>query len=126
MVGTGAADYTSKPGLSSMPGPSIPRQQCLRRSWSPRPRRIERQGWRGFGLPVFEHRVDNRPGLVDPVRTRKERLIALHGIVEQPFVGTGRAFDAKRQIIAEMHGHWTQTDVWPGLFGQKRVRNALV
>src|SRR5947208_1414708 len=31
-----------------------------------------------------------------------------------------------RELTAEMHGHRSQTDVGPRLFGQKRVHNPLV
>src|SRR5439155_5537126 len=111
--------------LASMPGSYISRQQSLGCLGSPRPGGINRQILPGFGLPVFDDRIDNRPGIVNPIRTGKECLITLHGIMEQPFIGTGRAFDPKRQIIAEMHGHRAQTDVWAWLFGQKSMHNAF-
>src|SRR5262245_25943815 len=109
-----------------MPSPSIPRQQNLGGLRSQRSGGIERELWPGFGLPMFDDRIDNGPSIVDPIRTSKERLITLHGIMEQPFIGTGRAFDRKGQIIAETHSHRAQTDVWTWLFGQKRVLNAFI
>src|SRR5438270_6192073 len=35
----------------------------------------------------------------------EERLIPLHGIVQQPFVGTRGTLDAKAEIITQMHGY---------------------
>src|SRR5215510_64664 len=100
-----------------MPSSSIAPQQMLGCSGSPRPSGIHRQLLYGFGVPVFADRIYNRPGIVDPIGTCKEYLITLHSVMEQPFIGTGRAVDPERQIIAETHGHRTQTDIWAWLFG---------
>src|SRR5712691_1279818 len=112
--------------LPHMPGSAISCHENLCCLGSPRTSRVERQVSGPLRFPVLAHGVDKRPGLVDPIRARKERLIALHGLVEQPFVGTRRVRNAKGQIIAKMHGHRTHADVWSRLFGQKGVHNALV
>src|SRR5215510_11210299 len=111
--------------LPHIPGSAITCDESLRGLGSPRASRVERQVLGPWRFPVCHHRVDKRPGLVDPIRARKERLIALHGIVKQPFVGTRRVGNAKGQIITKMHGDRTQADVWSRLFGQKGVHNTL-
>ena len=80
-----------------------------------------------LALPSMESqgRQATRPRKSNP-SAQRERLIALHGIVEQPFVGTRRVANTKGQIIAKMHSDRTQADVWSRLFGQKGVHNALV
>src|SRR5215468_11121293 len=93
--------------LSHIPGSAISCDESLRCPGPPRASRVERQVSDPWRFPVCNHRVDKRPDLVDPTRTGKERLITLHGIVEQAFVGARRLGNAKSQIITKMHGDRT-------------------
>src|SRR5262245_41507115 len=93
--------------LFCMPGTAIPCEQDLCCARAPRPSRVDREVWGGRLLPVLDHGIDNRPSPVDPIRACKERLVPLHGVVEQTFVGARWILNAKGQIIAEMHGDRT-------------------
>src|SRR5215470_14505168 len=67
--------------LPYMPGSAISCHESLRGLGSPRASRVERQLSSPLRFPVLIHGIDKRPGLIDPIRARKERWNALHGIV---------------------------------------------
>lgn len=78
--------------------------------------------WRG-GFPLLDDRIHDGPGIVDPIGAWKQRLIAVHGIEQQPFVSIGRFFDVEGRVIAEIHRHRPHTNIWSWLLSEEGVEN---
>src|SRR5262249_29709402 len=74
-VPSGAPWASQRSCLPHMPGSAVPCHERLHSLGSPCASRVKRQVSSPLRFPVLTHGVNQRPGLVDPVRTRKERLI---------------------------------------------------
>lgn len=117
-----ASPYLNHPPLAPV---SLEQGVCCWRS--PGARRVVGElVWASLGGPVLDDRVDETPCPMNPIGARKQGLIALHRIVQQPLIGTWGFINTKGVVVTKGHGDGSKANVRPGLLGHKGVNNALV
>src|SRR6266496_4672376 len=101
----------------SPPRPPIAREQIIRFFWAPGSGGIKEQIRRiFFCCPRLLDDVDESPGFLDFVATRKQRGIAAHRIEQQPFVRFRTGFAEGRPVM-EIHLDWFDAETCARHFG---------